>query len=197
MQSDNGESFVDRTYYLNRQLRSEGVREKCLREGPWKFWCPNGQIASEGEYKDGKKNGFWKFWNHNGQLHSEGEYRNAKREGIWKSWFDNGQLWSEGEYKDGIRVGVWKQWEEDGTPQSNILWKDGEEVTSEAEIILRETTHYCIIYKKIPDSNTKYKLCTFSEEHVHDYEFIASQSTPVTHCYYCQHPLRDSVYQQP
>jgi hypothetical protein len=197
MQSDNGEPFVDRTYYLNRQLRSEGVREKCLREGHWKFWNPEGWLSSEGEYKNDKKEGPWKFWFPNGQLRSEGEFKDGERTGHWKEWFDNGQLQSEGEYKDGNREGIWKEWKEDGTPQPDILWKDGEEATSEAEIILRETTHSCIIYKKIPDSNTKYKLCTFSEEHVHDYEFLESQPTPVTKCYYCQHPLGDAVYQQP
>jgi hypothetical protein len=52
-------------------------------------------------------------------------------------------------------------------------------------------------FKEVPGSGTRYKLCTLSEEHVHDYEFLGSQATRVTQCYYCRNPLEDTVYQQP
>jgi hypothetical protein len=118
-------------------------------------------------------------------------------EGLWKRWHPNGKLESEGEFQDSKKEGVWKHWEEDGTPKSDIRWKNGKEVIPEPVSILRETTHPCIIYKEVPEAGSKYKLCTFSEEHVHDYDFLSSQPAPVTRCYYCQNPLRDAVYQQP
>jgi hypothetical protein len=191
-----GDGLVRRSY-PNGQLWCEGEYKNGKKEGIWRMWFENGQLWCEGEYKNGNSDGLWKFWCANGQLYSKGGFRNGIKEGIWKEWHPNGQLAEEGEFLANERIGVWKQWNEDGTPKPDTRRRNGNKVSPEAVPILKETIHPCIIYKEVPGPGAKYKTCTFSEEHVHDYEFLASQTTRVTKCYYCRNPLGDAVYQQP
>jgi hypothetical protein len=62
------------------------------------------------------------------------------------------------------------------------------------ESIVRKTDQECLIYHEVPSSGQRYRLCSFSEEHLFSLEGLANfqQNT----CMYCQNTLLDDIYVQ-
>jgi len=102
--------------------RFEGTQARFsgAREGPWKFWFPNGQLREQGRYEDGLRVGPWKQWYANGELRSEGEREADRvqgvspRAGCWRFRFENGALEAQGVFVHGLREGHWDYYLPDG-----------------------------------------------------------------------------------
>jgi len=60
--------------------------------------------------------------------------------------------------------------------------------------VVRKTDHECLIYHEVPGSGQRYRLCSFSEEHLFTLQGLANfqQNT----CLYCQHKLMEDIYVQ-
>lgn len=69
---------VDRTYYLDGQLKSESpllmLRGHLLAHGTESFWSPQGQLMMQAEYQYGRLHGPLRTWYPDGQLRREEEY---------------------------------------------------------------------------------------------------------------------------
>jgi antitoxin component YwqK of YwqJK toxin-antitoxin module len=70
-----------------------------------KVFYPNGKLASEGRIVNGKPDGYWKTFHENGIIKSEGNRRNGQLDGVWKFYSENGKLNLEYEYKEGKKNG--------------------------------------------------------------------------------------------
>jgi hypothetical protein len=58
----------------------------------------------------------------------------------------------------------------------------------------RHTDKECLVYHEIPTPGQKYRMCSFSEEHVFTLEGLTGFQRD--RCLYCQHPLIEEVYIQ-
>ncbi|MED5463282.1 MAG: hypothetical protein VX699_01405 [Myxococcota bacterium] len=81
----------------------QGNRQMCVtpdqvREGPWRFYFPNGYLQREGYYVQGRKSGTFKTWNIQGIKTSEGMYKRDRKFGVWKEWNRDGVLLNETPY---------------------------------------------------------------------------------------------------
>ena len=119
-----------KSWYKNKNLKSEGFYRNDLMNGDWKFYYANGNIMADGSFLNGngkKKNnttkipingrtGNWTGWHENGVKWSELSFKNGKKHGVQKNWYDNGQKELQGEYEYGKPVRTWFWWYFDGAP---------------------------------------------------------------------------------
>lgn len=87
-------------YYLNKNLREQGLYYKGLKTGLWKNWLENGILESTVTYAAGVATGRFKKYDASGQLSEEGKYSNGVVNGRLKKYVgkDSVQLVK---YKDG------------------------------------------------------------------------------------------------
>jgi DNA-directed RNA polymerase subunit L len=68
-------------------------------------------------------------------------------------------------------------------------------------ITMKKTKYTCLILRNRILSGDKYMLCSFSEEHVHNYNalqnYLRTTRKPKATCQYCKHPMKEEIYQQP
>jgi hypothetical protein len=82
----------------------------------------------------------------------------------------------------------------DGTKE---WWVNGAKLSEQYVLppeIKRRTTNECLVFHEIPVPNQKYRICSFSEEHVFTLEGLTGFQKD--RCFYCQHPLIEEVYIQ-
>jgi len=118
----------------------------------------------------------------NGRLHRENEPAIEYQDGS-RYWYRNGKLHRE----DGPAVEY-----DDGTKEWYI---NGIQIPSQsASSVVRKTDRECLIYHEVPGSGQKYRLCSFSEEHLFTLQGLSNfqQNT----CMYCKHRLLDDIYVQ-
>lgn len=172
---ENGNRCIESTYSHDMEI---GVRE----------WYETGNI------KMSKETGVWKRWFENEQI----EYEFAFDREI--KWFENGQMKYESRLVNGENHV--RSWDSNGVLIQNDVIIKG--VTY--PMILhtpreKKTEHECLIYKFLPDPGAKYLECSFSEEHVMDYDFMVNFKKTNTldrmDCIYCQvHKVRKEIYEQ-
>ncbi|AUD02145.1 toxin-antitoxin system YwqK family antitoxin [Spirosoma pollinicola] len=93
---------IKRTYYGDKQLKSETRIVSNLEHGVCRVWYPNGQIKDERIYTYGKMNGKWKEWHENGQLSWESDQTNGESyNSIDRGWNEDGVLVYSCPYKEG------------------------------------------------------------------------------------------------
>ena len=92
---------IIKSYYDNRNLKSEANFKDGKKEGLFKKYYENGDLKSEANFKDGKGNGIGKIYYPNGNLESEISVKDDKFEGLFKLYYENGYLIAEHYYKDG------------------------------------------------------------------------------------------------
>lgn len=169
--------------------------------GMWKEWYCNGNIFLEGWYVDGKMAGLWRMWHANGNLQSEGAQMNNQEEGLWREWHENGQLAAETFYQAGVVDGWVRKWDDSGKLIQECMYKRGSRVETEVpDSTKRHTDRNCLIYKDVPESGQKYLLCSFSEDHVMNYnfmkEFTKFSRLSAIRCVYCDHQVQQQLFEQ-
>jgi len=80
------------------------------KNGPCKFYYPNGVLSSEGTLRNGKPDGYWKAYHENGKLKSEGNRRNFELDSLWKFYGPEGNLLVEINYSAGKKNGLKTTW---------------------------------------------------------------------------------------
>jgi hypothetical protein len=115
--------------------------------------------------------------------------------GRFQIWFENGQKQSDIVYDHDVPM-EGTQWNQDGSVAETYGV-----IREETIIVQRETKYTCLILHDAIPSGDKYMMCSFSEEHVHDYNALQSflrtaRQTKAT-CQYCTNPMKEEIYQQP
>jgi antitoxin component YwqK of YwqJK toxin-antitoxin module len=91
------------------------------KNGPMRYFYPNGKVSSEGTLKDGKAEGYWKTYAENGKLKSEGNRKNYQLDSLWKFYNENGELILEINYKAGKKNGLKKTYREGELTTENFV----------------------------------------------------------------------------
>lgn len=64
--------------YLKGSLVESGTFVNGLRDGPFKFWRPNGLLECCGSFKEGRRDGNWNFFSEVGALEYSIEYSDGE-----------------------------------------------------------------------------------------------------------------------
>jgi antitoxin component YwqK of YwqJK toxin-antitoxin module len=218
---------VEWLWYKDGQLRIENFyvrnphnRHSEMLKGVIKQWYPTGELLSEEHYQEGVRHGCCMTWYRNGLGETTCWYEMDVLHGPYISNYESGRVHARGRYDNDEPVGEWKLYF-DKSPLTGVelnLEKDGDRTRFYAytggapippivfevpviELVKRSTSHPCIVFKEAPASGTLYLLCQFSEEHVHDYNFMVtfSKTTDIERmrCLYCQTLIREIIYKQP
>lgn len=102
--------------YINGKIVAEGIiDDEGIKDGLWKEFYIDGQLRSEGLYNFGKRVGKWRFYHQNGSIEQEGNYNNlGNTEGQWKWYFDNGTVLREESFRNGLADGLFSEYDESG-----------------------------------------------------------------------------------
>lgn len=88
------------SFYLNKQLKEQGVFKKGLKIGKWKEWNENGKLSLLTNYRNGSANGIFYRYDTTGKLSEQGRYKNGKLHGKLKKYF-NADSVAYTKYEDG------------------------------------------------------------------------------------------------
>lgn len=174
---ENGNRYIERAYSHDMEI---GVKE----------WYISGQIKSL------RENGVRKRWFENGQIEHECSFDHEIK------WFENGQM--KYEMRRGIDINEKhvRSWDSDGVLiQYDVIIKGVTYPMILHTTREKKTEHECLIYKCLPAPGAKYLECSFSEEHVMDYDFMVNfKKTNLLYrmdCIYCQvHKVKKEIYEQ-
>ncbi len=75
-------------YYLNKNLKEQGLFKKGLKDGPWKSWNEGGVLLQVIDWQKGVLSGKFEIYSDNGKLKQTGYYDNNLQQG--KSQFYSG-----------------------------------------------------------------------------------------------------------
>jgi antitoxin component YwqK of YwqJK toxin-antitoxin module len=84
-------------------LRSQ---DKINTNGLNRFYYENGKLSSEGLMRDGKPDGYWKTFNENGTIKSEGNRKDFKLDSVWTFYSDSGFVILKITYLEGKKNGI-------------------------------------------------------------------------------------------
>lgn len=116
-----------------------------------------------------------------------------KREGVYKKEFGSNS-------KNGPKNGLCKEWYQYGQLYSERVYTNGIEVIPEPEVVKQRTTNDCLIYKEPPTPDQRYLVCSFTEDHVMNHQFMAefrkTSKLRDIKCVYCNHVVKSVVYEQ-
>lgn len=73
-------------FYVNKNLKEQGIFKMGLKEGTWKNWTETGTLISEISFKEGIEDGKFYRYDANGQLKETGNYKNGKIDGPFKKY---------------------------------------------------------------------------------------------------------------
>jgi antitoxin component YwqK of YwqJK toxin-antitoxin module len=118
---NNDEEIYRQIYDKDQNL----VSSHEIPEGIEKLYYPNGNIGSEGYRKNKNPEGLWKWYYESGNLEYEINYKNGKEEGFFKIYYENGNLKAEINFKDGIQHGLKTEYHEDGKLDIKSDFKNG------------------------------------------------------------------------
>ncbi len=88
------------SFFLDKQLRSQGMFKKGLKDNLWKTWYNNGELKSIGQYRNGLLHGSYRSYDENGNLEEDVHYKNGHLHGKILKYSD-GELSEELKYKRG------------------------------------------------------------------------------------------------
>jgi antitoxin component YwqK of YwqJK toxin-antitoxin module len=92
------------SFYLNNQLKEQGIIKYGLRHKQWKYWYPDGKLKEIITWKNGVKNGHYELYNDNGQVMAKGHFKNDKLHGKFFTYNPGGKVAESKVYKDGDEV---------------------------------------------------------------------------------------------
>ncbi len=93
-----------RSFYLNNQLKEQGVIKYGLKSKTWKYWYSNGAIKESITWKNGVKCGVYCIYNDDGKLMAKSNFKNDKLDGRFYTYDNNGNILEKKKYKDGVEV---------------------------------------------------------------------------------------------
>ena len=103
---------MNRFYFPNGKLSSEGLLTNGKPDGYWKSYYENGKIKSEGNRKNFELDSLWKFYSEEGKLIVEINYRSGKKNGIKTTWLDK-EIMKEN-FRDDVKEGFTRLYFTDG-----------------------------------------------------------------------------------
>ncbi|MEU1900246.1 hypothetical protein ABZ512_17860 [Nocardiopsis dassonvillei] len=77
--------------------------ERGVEHGIQKSWYPNGQIKSEGSTESGTARGVWRKWHANGRIAEETEFDEAGNRMYTRSWNAEGELTGDKVFHERLR----------------------------------------------------------------------------------------------
>ena len=121
-----------------------------------------------------------KEWYQNGKLHRDNDLPAIIMNDGTQKWYQNGKL-----HRDNNLPAII---ESNGNEE---YWMNDRKYVLEQK---RKTIHNCLIYKVIPEIGTKYKMCSFTEEHIYILEGLKNFNND--NCMYCQNKLIKKTFIQ-
>lgn len=118
---------LQRTYYEDGTLRTEGAFLNGKAHGLHRRWHPNGMLAEELLMIHGVPDGVAKHWNEQGVLLGSFEIKNGT--GVQCLWHPNGRLMGEFSWVDGQWTGRQRAYFEDGELAGETYWLGNEKVS--------------------------------------------------------------------
>jgi len=112
-------------YYLNKQLKQQGLFKKGLKNGEWKEWNEQGKLILRTNFVEGIASGNFYKYNDLGELKEQGTYKNGKIDGELKKYISADSV-AISKYKNGMLVPEqkaenskpwWKFWKKKQTKQ--------------------------------------------------------------------------------
>jgi antitoxin component YwqK of YwqJK toxin-antitoxin module len=91
-------------FYLDNQLKEQGIIKYGLRHEEWKYWYPDGKLKEIITWKNGVKNGHYELYNDNGQIMAKGHFKNDKLHGKFYAYGPGGKVTESKVYKNGDEV---------------------------------------------------------------------------------------------
>jgi len=73
-----GQVDIEKTYYENRNLKSEITTNNGISDGLSKLYYESGKLKIVAKWNEGYPNGKWRYYNDNGQLLKISEYLNGE-----------------------------------------------------------------------------------------------------------------------
>jgi hypothetical protein len=89
-----------KSFYLNKNLKEQGMFSHGLKEGIWKTWFPNGRIHEIIHYNKSRQHGFYELYDEEGNLISKSNFKNGMQNGK-KVDYKNGKVDTIVVYKNG------------------------------------------------------------------------------------------------
>jgi antitoxin component YwqK of YwqJK toxin-antitoxin module len=114
-----------KTYYENGHVKSEGNRKDFQLDSIWKFYTAEGKPSFEMSYKSGQKNGFKKTYTKEGKVDCEEMYVNDVKEGLTNYYYKEGPLSKKIPFIKGKEEGLAREYDLDGTLITIIEYKGG------------------------------------------------------------------------
>jgi len=118
-----GLDSIQRFYYPDGQLSSEGIIRNGQPDGYWKSFYENGQLKSEGNRKQFELDSIWKFYNPAGKLILEITYQNGRKNGFKTYYLDTETIREN--YVEDIKEGFTCYYQPDGRLTSDIPFVKG------------------------------------------------------------------------
>lgn len=114
-------------YDLNGYLVSDGVLNKGVEEGVWKYYNSGGIAFKIANYKNGVLTGDYKMFYEDGKtLKEKAFYEDGKIEGLYEEFFANGKIKSRGYFQNDVKVGEWNEFYPNGKVQRRMFFIDGD-----------------------------------------------------------------------
>lgn len=103
------------------------AQDSLVRDGLQRFYYQNGQVSSEGTMRDGKPDGYWKSFYENGILKSEGNRKKFLLDSLWRFYNELGAATLEINYLEGRKNGIKTTYLDQETIRENFVndIKDG------------------------------------------------------------------------
>lgn len=90
-------------YYLNKNIKEEGVFDKGLKKGVWKNWNDAGILSQFYSWKKGTKDGKFSLFDEHGNLKQSGRYQHNLLNGKVTTYADNEPVTTV-HYKNGVVI---------------------------------------------------------------------------------------------
>ncbi len=115
-----------RFFYPNGKVMEEGWYEQDSLHGTRRLYYESGQLQAEEHIVEGSYEGPWRSWYPSGRLDMEGRYENDKMSGVWKRYYESGQLMEEVTFADNLENGPFREYWPNGRLKAEGTYKDGD-----------------------------------------------------------------------
>lgn len=113
-------------YYKSGKIAARIPFDKCVYNGKYATYYPNGQLINETSYKDDYREGLTKYCFENGAVKELINFHNGSRHGNYTLYFANGKKSIEGVYHAGKKHGKWLFYNESGKLVETLSYANDE-----------------------------------------------------------------------
>lgn len=114
-----------RYYRTDGSLEAAGAWERDEQVGVWRWYTAGGDLKRTGSYDNGLRAGHWRYFHPDGSERAAGPYRADRQEGLWRYRHPGGNLAAEGLFVGGSREGLWRWWDASGNLTEQGVYFDG------------------------------------------------------------------------